>query len=291
MLGHFNIFSSHFPKTQDFIYIFHIPLFFIVSTYNVSNDNKAIIRSILKLMAIYIICILYMSGLDYSKFIYVFTYSNYHAIGNIAWFLPALISFQVLLLISNIKYVRYIVIFLSLYLIINVNILYYYNKSIPWNILLGLYLLIPSLILKKIDKIITKEFIIDNKFFIYLAIIINILIIYIYQPISGVNGISHKIDLAQGIVPKIYLYPSFIIFMVSAGLLFKSNLKNEYIELIGRATLYIYLLHIFIVNFIVQLNTSNILKYIYLIFSIYIISLMVNAIKKIINEKNNIHIK
>ena len=286
VLGHYGPFIESFKTIQELIYIFHIPLFFMISATNVYGNRDRIVRSIRKIFIVYFVCVIYTSRGDFSRFFDCLVFGNFDHLRNILWFLPALISFQFLLLIIENSTIKKILLTASLILGINPVILNNYGGFVPWGFLGSLYLLFPIFMAIKISKIDFDNNIFSSKKILFTVLFFAISVIYFVQPIGGGAQFPHKIDVAQNNLPTLAAYPFFIVMFLSSSLLANLKFSSTFLANIGNASLPIYLLHVQIINFL-DIFKNALLQHIALFLIIsYIVPLLYLNYKKLMTRKS-----
>ena len=135
------------PIIQEWIYIFHMPAFFILGGLFIRKTREEL-RSILPLLICYIFW-LTLNKRNPDVAARAFLYSNWDSLKSILWFLPALISFKLILSIQIKAHWRNgALVFLTTFIIIFHNQIQKEHNLIPWGLDIAFYLFPMALISK-----------------------------------------------------------------------------------------------------------------------------------------------
>jgi len=249
---------------SEWLYFFHMPLFLVLSIFFIKNNYLWIIKRILLILLPYLFWFnfLHSNMLLHNpiKFIEIVFIGNWDSLKSILWFLPALLSLNILFFIFlKYKHLKKILFVLSIGSFLFANEVAKYHTYIPFSIDVALYLFILAYFIKYIYN--NQEKIMNIEIYIIIMItLVSSLLLFYFEPIKTHTPWHHIIDLAQFSVATTFIgYISFLSLNISIFILFlKFNVnKIKVLSVIGVYSFPIFLLHTIILYKLPKLFVFN----------------------------------
>jgi fucose 4-O-acetylase-like acetyltransferase len=243
------------PLFQECLYMFHMPAFFILGSLYLKSFKKELISAIPLLVCYVFWVVLHRRDLDIAA--QVIIYSNWNTLKSILWFLPAIISFKLLLSFQpkNTYWRIGVLGLLGFCSILFHNQLQVAHQYIPWGLDIAFYLIPIALIAKfhfDFEMPRTIMAISDMQKYVLFTIIFLIfsILFFIRVPLNTFTVWQHRLDLAQFSVPSFegYFYLTFM--MLAMIGIAKIKVEKNIISFIGRKSLSIFIFHLLVIELI-----------------------------------------
>lgn len=284
VIGHSPSISSFTSILISFIYCFHMPAFFVLSSLNIKTKFSEEVKKIKQIFIVYIFWLTVTSFKNNFSFLDSLIFSNWEHLRNILWFLPALMTYKLIFSLCSNKYFKYLFFLLGVFTILFSNEINLYLGSIPWGLNVVFYMAPCTIILKdlypKIDFI-KKYSKISLIIFLTTFFLGFLYIFYFIESHSNQILGNHYLDFAQFVVPTKAGYFCLSIMMFIIVTMTKIRIKSNFLAYIGRNTMPIYLFHYFFITILTKLILiNNNYKWALLIVLVIILCLLISYVLK-----------
>jgi fucose 4-O-acetylase-like acetyltransferase len=243
------------PLIQEWIYTFHMPAFYILGCLFIKSFKREI-NSILRLLGCYIFWVV-LHKRNPEAVTHAIIYSNWESLNNILWFLPAIISFKLLL---SLQFTDVLVYWRTVLLtIMGLMAIYFHSEIqvkhniIPWGFDIAVYLT-PAAIAAKFfydsKPLILEKVIADrSKFIMFLMIFFIFSMAFVVR--TSLNTFTvwhHRLDMAQFSVPGFEGYFYLTGMMLAMIGVARIKMKENILSLVGNKSLSIFVFHTYAIG-------------------------------------------
>lgn len=250
--------NTTIPLIQEWIYTFHMPAFFILGCLFIKSFKREI-NSILPLLGCYIFWVV-LHKRNPEAVAHAIIFSNWESLNSILWFLPAIISFKLLL---SLQFTGVLVYWRTVLLAIMGLITIYFHSEIqvkhnviPWGFDIAVYLA-PAAIAAKLyynsKPLILEKVIADRSKFIMFLLIFSIFSIFsmafvVRTSLNTYTVWHHRLDMAQFSVPGFEGYFYLTGMMLAMIGVARIKMKENILSLVGNKSLSIFVFHIYAIG-------------------------------------------
>lgn len=254
VFGHMPMSDLSTMTIKYWIYLFHMPAFFIISALLVKKETN-IIKTSVPIVAAYLFWVMF-SEKDIIGFLSAIRLSNFSALESVLWFIPALILVRLFAKLS-LLHSAYKILFLILGAIVIIfkDKIYEFHGLVPFGVDIAIYLMPIIILLQQLKR----QRYLKSNFLPTILFLILTAFMYSSTPNSSLSSYFHKVDFAIFLVPGDFMY-----LILGAVLFFiwemrHLSVRKNIISMIGKKTFPIFIFHMIFINNMpdfMQINSS-----------------------------------